>query len=58
MHKCFTTIGYYEQNVVSPAYFTGPSISREEQIKRLEALKCVKYKKESTQMGQLNKNNR
>lgn len=55
MHKCFTTIGYYEQNIVSPTHFTGPSISREEQIKRLESLKCVKYKRESAQMGQSNK---
>ena len=55
MNRCFTTFGYYEENRVSPTYFTGPSISKEEQIKRLEALKCVKYKRETTQMGQPNK---
>jgi len=43
-------MGYYEENIVSPTHFTGPSISKEEQIKRLEALKSVKYKRESTQM--------
>lgn len=48
-------MGYYTEKIVSPTYSTSNSISREEQIKRLEALKCVKYKKESTQMGQLNK---
>lgn len=55
MNRCFTTIGYYEENRVSPDHFTGPSISREEQIKRLESLRGVKYKRESTQMGQSNK---
>jgi len=52
MNRCFTTMGYYEENIVSPTHFTGPSISKEEQIKRLEALKSVKYKRESTQMRQ------
>ena len=52
MNRCFTTMGYYEENRISADYSSpNPLISREEQIKRLEALKSVKWTKYKTQMS-------
>ena len=51
MNRCFTTMGYYEENRISTDYWSNnPLISKEEQIKRLEALKSVKWTKEKTQL--------
>ena len=51
MNRCFTTMGYYEENRISTDYWSPkPLISREEQIKRLESLKSVKYTHEKTQL--------
>lgn len=47
MNRCFTTMGYYEEISIDPAYISTPSISREEQIRRLEAFKSQKYKKDA-----------
>jgi len=46
MNRCFTTMGYYEEISVDPAYINTSFISREEQIRRLETLKSQKYKRE------------
>lgn len=50
MNKCYTSMGIYVEPSVDPGYFTGPSMSREEQIKRLECLKKVKGMNSNRQM--------
>lgn len=47
MNRCFTTMGYYEEFSIDPTYINTSFISREEQIRRLEAFKSQKYKKDA-----------
>ena len=49
MNKMFTTAGVFIQPNIDSSMQTGPSISREEQLRRLSCLKKVKGMRESAQ---------
>lgn len=51
MNKCYTTMGFYVEPSIDHRCITGPSMSREEQIRRLECLKQVKGKSTQLQMA-------